>query len=147
MKAREPNIKYVEWQSPDELHEISLNWVSELKFIKDEQHFLDELMQNYMLELLSGNVYKKSKKVLNDLSEERKDLEPLFKEIINHHNALAILVDGKDQPVEEKQYKDDHRALIIKVNEYLINYKDTKRKVFELIKTIMKREKQKRLLS
>ncbi|MEW7290024.1 hypothetical protein [Aquimarina sp. 2304DJ70-9] len=147
MKAKEPNVKYVEWQSPDELHEAALTWVSELKFIKDEQHFLDDLMENYALQLISEKIFEKSKKVVNDLAEERKGLEPLLKEIINHHNALTILVDGKDQPVEEKQYKEDHRALVIKVSQYLNNYKDTKRKIFELIKTIMKQGKQKRLLN
>ncbi|EZH74731.1 hypothetical protein ATO12_08300 [Aquimarina atlantica] len=147
MKAKQPNIKYVEWRSPEELHEISLNWVSELKFIKDEQHFLDELIENHTIQLISKKIFEESKNILQELSLSRKGLDPLLKKIINHHNELTILLDGIDQPVEEKQYKEDHWELTMAVSKYLNSYKETKRKVFDLIKTIMKEGKQKRLLS
>ncbi len=147
MKSKEPNVKYVEWHSPEELHEAALNWVSELKFIKDEQHFLDELIQNYTLQLISGKTFEKSKIVVNELSQKRKMIDPLLKKIINHHNDLTILLDGIDQPKEEKQYKEDHRVLIVEVVRYLNDYKEIKRKIFELIKNIMKQGKQKRLLN
>ncbi len=147
MKTQKPNVKYIEWRSPEELHEASLNWLSELKFIKDEQHFLDELIENYTLQLISKKIFDSSKKVVNDLDNKRKNIDPLLKRIINHCNALTILVDGEDQPAEEKQYKEDHRLLLIEVSDYLNNYKDIKREIFELIKTIMKQSKQKRLLN
>ncbi len=147
MKPKKPNVKYVEWRSPEELHEASLNWISELKFIKDEQHFLDELIKNNTLQLISGKTFEKSKKIINDLSKKRKVIEPLLKRIINHYNELTILVDGIDQPVEEKKYKEDHRELLVDVSEYLNDYKDIKRSIFDLIKVIMKQSKQKRLLN
>ncbi|MBQ0734788.1 hypothetical protein [Aquimarina celericrescens] len=147
MKSKKPNVKYVEWRSPEELHEASLHWISELKFIKDEQHFLDELIEDNTLQLISGETFEKSKQVVNDLSKKRKVLEPLLKKIINHYNELTILVDGVDQPAEEKEYKEHHRELLVEVSEYLNEYKEVKRKIFELIKTIMKQSKQKRLLN
>ncbi len=147
MKAKLPNVKYIEWRSPEELHEASLNWVSELKFIKDEQHFLDELIENYSLQLISEKTFEKSKKLVNELSQKRKDIDPLLKKIINHLNELTLLVDGIDEPKKEKQYKEDHRLLLVEVSKYLDHYKQMKRKVFELIKNIMKQSKQKRLLN
>ncbi|WP_024768129.1 hypothetical protein [Aquimarina macrocephali] len=146
MKAKQPRVKYVEWHSPEELHEISLNWVSELKFIKDEQHFLDELIENHTLQLISKKTFEKSKNILQELSLSRKGIDPLLKKIINHHNELTILLDGVDQPIKEKQYKEDHWALTIEVSTYLNRYKEIKRKVFDLIKAIIKESKQKRLL-
>ncbi|GAA4275467.1 hypothetical protein [Aquimarina mytili] len=146
MKSKEPNVKYIEWRSPEELHETSLNWVSELKFIKDEQHFLDELIENHILQLISGATFEKSKAVVNALSQKKKTIDPLLKRIINHHNELTILLDGIDQPKEEKQYKEDHRVLLVEIANYLNEYKNVKRQIFDLIKTIMKQEKQKRLL-
>ncbi|MBQ4820939.1 hypothetical protein [Aquimarina sp. MMG016] len=147
MKAKTPNTKYIEWKSPEELHEASLNWVSELKFIKDEQHFLDELIENYTLQLISGNIFEKSKKVVNELSKKQNEINPLLKKVINHCNELTILVDGMDQPEEEKEYKEKHRVLLIEVDTYQQEYKEVKRKIFDLIKMIMKQSKQKRLLS
>ncbi|PKV48275.1 hypothetical protein ATE84_0271 [Aquimarina sp. MAR_2010_214] len=147
MKAKQPNIKYVEWRSPEELHEISLSWVSELKFIKDEQHFLDELIENHTLQLISKKTFEKSKQIIQELSLCRKNIDPLLKKIINHHNELTILLDGIDQPIKEKQYKEDHWGLTIEVSTYFNNYKEIKRKIFDLIKAIIKQGKQKRLLN
>lgn len=147
MKTKIPNVKYIEWKSPDELHETSLNWISELKFIKDEQHFLEELIENHTLELISGERFEKSKAIVNELSELSKKIDPLLKKIINHTNELTILIDGIDQPVEEKQYKKNHSKLVVEVSNYEEIYKDNKRKIFELIKSIIKQKKQKRLLN
>ncbi|MFL1896212.1 hypothetical protein ACJRPK_10955 [Aquimarina sp. 2-A2] len=146
MKSKTINPKYIEWRSPEEMHEIALTWISELKFIKDEQHFLDELLESFSLQMLSDKNFQKSKTVINGLSDKRKAIEPMLKKIINHHNKLTILMDGIDQLEEEKEYKEENRLLYLEVTEYLNEYKDVKRQVFDLIKTIMKHTKQKRLL-
>ncbi len=147
MKLKTPNIKYVEWRSPEELHEASLNWISALKFVKYEQHFLDELIENYTLQLISGKTFDKSKKVIHELSQKRKTIDPLLKKIINHHNELTIILDGIDQPTEEKKYKEVYRKLLAELNEYSNTYKEVKKKIFELVKSIIKKDKQKRLLN
>lgn len=146
MKSKKPNVSYIEWKSPDELHEASLHWISELKFIKDEQHFLNELIENYTLQLISKKTFEKSKETIQEVLKKRKEIDPLLKKIIQHINGLTILIDGIDQPAEEKTYKENHRELVIEVNEYLNDYKEIKRDIFELIKEIIKQSKQKRLL-
>ncbi|OED41028.1 hypothetical protein AB832_03445 [Flavobacteriaceae bacterium (ex Bugula neritina AB1)] len=147
MKSKQPTIKYIEWRSPEELYEASHNWVSELKFIKDEQHFLDELLENYTLQLISDNIFEKSSAIIKELSALRKNIEPMFKKVIKHQNELNILLDGVDQPEEERKYKQDHGKLMIEVCRYFNSYKDLKKEIFTLIKTIMKQSKQRRLLS
>lgn len=146
MKTKQPNPKYIEWRSPEELHETSLYWISELKFIKDEQHFLQELIENHTLPLLSKTIFDKSKLIVEALSLSKKNIEPLLKKIINHHNELTILLDGIDQPTEEKKYKEEHRKLMVVVNDFLKEYREVKRNIFDLIKIIIKQSKQKRLL-
>ncbi len=146
MKTKQPNPKYVEWRSSEELHETSLYWISELKFIKDEQHFLEELIENHTLQLISKTTFDISKPIVQALSKSKKNIEPLLKKIINHHNELTILLDGIDQPIEEKKYKEEHRKLMVAVNEFLMEYREVKRNIFDLIKTIIKQSKQKRLL-
>lgn len=146
MKTKQPNPKYVEWRSPEELHETSLYWISELKFIKDEQHFLEELIENHTLQLISKTTFDISKPIVQALSKSKKNIEPLLKKIINHHNELTILLDGIDQPIEEKKYKEEHRKLMVAVNDFLKEYREVKRNTFDLIKTIIKQSKQKRLL-
>ncbi|WP_299431305.1 hypothetical protein [uncultured Aquimarina sp.] len=147
MKSKKPNIKYVEWKSAEELHEASLIWISELKFIKDEQRFLNDLIENYTMQLISEKTFEKSSKIINELNLKRKEVNPLLKKVIKHCNELTILVDGIDQPEEEKKYKENHQELLVEVSAYFDNYKQTKRRIFDLIKTIIKTGKQKRLLN
>lgn len=147
MKTIMPNIKYIESKSPDELHVESLNWISELKFIKDEQHFLNELLKSYTLQLIENQKFSKNKEIIGDLSKLRKTGEKILKKLINHENELLILVDGIDQIKEEKHYRFLHSTYLLEVTNYFNDYKTIKRDIFGAVKQIMKHEKQKRLLN
>jgi hypothetical protein len=147
MKTIMPNIKYIETKSPDELHVESLNWISELKFIKDEQKFLEDLLKSYTIQLLENQDFSKNREIINDLTKIRKSGENLLKKLINHENELLILVDGIDQIKEEKHYRFLHSTYLLKVTNYFNDYKDIKKEIFSAIKEIMKHEKQKRLLN
>ena len=147
MKTIMPDIKYIESKSPVELHVESLNWISELKFIKDEQRFLDELLKSYTIQLIEKQDFTKNKKIISALSKLEKDGEKLLKKIINHENELLILVDGIDQIKEEKHYRFLHSTYIMNVTNYFNEYKDVKREIFDVVKRIMKQEKQKKLLN
>lgn len=147
MKTIMPDIKYIESKSPEELHVESLNWISELKFIKDEQHFLDELLKSYTLQLIEKQDFAKNKEMITRLSKLEKDGGKLLKKIINHENEILILVDGVDQIKEEKHYRFLHNTHLLEVTNYFNDYKDAKREIFDVVKKIMKDEKQKRLLN
>jgi hypothetical protein len=45
------SYKYVEWISPVEMHQATLDWLSELNFVRDEQKFLNNLVKSHTLEL------------------------------------------------------------------------------------------------
>lgn len=147
MKAILPNIKYIESKSADELHVESLNWISELRFIKDEQRFLNELLKSYTLQLIEKEQFSENKKIISRLSKQEKVGEKLLKKIINHENELLILVDGIDQLKEEKHYRFLHSTILLEVTNFFNDYKDVKRDIFDAVKGIMKDEKQKRLLN
>ncbi len=147
MKTIIPNIKYIETKSPDELHVESLNWISELKFIKDEQKFLEDLLKSYTIQLIENQNFSKNREIINDLTKIRKSGESLLKKLINHENELLILVDGIDQIKEEKHYRFLHSTYLLEVTNYFNDYKDIKKEIFSAIKEIMKHEKQKRLLN
>ena len=142
-----PNIKYIETKSPDELHVESLNWISELKFIKDEQKFLEDLLKSYTIQLLENQDFSKNREIINDLTKIRKSGENLLKKLINHENELLILVDGIDQIKKEKHYRFLHSTYLLEVTNYFNEYKDIKKEIFSAVKKIMKQEKQKRLLN
>jgi hypothetical protein len=128
------------------MHKASRNWLSELRFIKDEQLFFAGLIKSYTLQLLDSNHFSKSKKIVDSLELLQNKNKALIETVIAHENKLLIMIDGIDQLKEEEAYKTKHRELTVEINEYFKNYRNLKKRLFETIETIMKNEKQKRLL-
>ena len=146
MKTTKTDIKYVEWLSAEVMHKNSIEWLSELRFINNELLFFDDLIKSYTLQLIDTKHFDESKKVVDKLETSHKKTNYLIKIIQVHQNDLKIMVDGLDQPKEEEEYKNEHRKFIIMNNEFLKTYRILKNEIFDLIKNILKEQKQKRLL-
>ena len=58
MKTKKRNYRYLEWKSPEEMHQTSLEWISELKFVKDEQLFLNDLVKSYTLQITGLGMFE-----------------------------------------------------------------------------------------
>ncbi|MDG1730392.1 MAG: hypothetical protein P8K68_08800 [Algibacter sp.] len=147
MKTKQAKVKkYEAWLSTETMHKGSLKWLSELRFAKDEQLFFDDLIKSYTLQLIDSKHFLRSKKIIDRLSIQQKETEILINTIINHEKGLKIMVDGINQLKEENAYKKEHGKLILKVSRFLEDYRTLKSQLFELIKSIIKEGKQKRLL-
>ncbi|GAL65809.1 hypothetical protein [Jejuia pallidilutea] len=138
--------KYKVWLNADVMHEASRNWLSELRFIKDEQQFLTNLIKSYTLQLIDETHFSESQKIVEALSDMQKQNKTFIETVKTHENQLLIMVDGVDQIKEEQAYKEAHRVLIIDINAYFKRYRALKKQLFQTIEDIMKHEKQKRLL-
>jgi hypothetical protein len=147
MKIKEKKIKQVEWLNADVMHKATRQWLSELTFIKDEQEFFDDLVKNYTLQMIDSKHFEESKKVVNQLSKLQKKNSLLIKGVKQHEKKLSIITDGINQLNEEAAYKDKHRDYIVTMNRYFRIYRTLKSQLFDLIKKILKEEKQKRLLN
>jgi len=146
MRTVQTQARLVEWLSAEDMHTSSKKWLSELQFIKVEQLFFEDLIKSYTLQLLSDNHFVEIKKIINEISKMQKKNTLLIKAIKRHENELEILVDGIDQIKEEVSYKNEHRELIQLMSTYLKAYQLMKKQLFEIVKRVMKQEKQKRLL-
>jgi hypothetical protein len=146
METNQSKAKYQEWLSPEIIHKATLNWLSEIEFIKDEQLFFDDLIKSYTLQLIDSKHFKKSKVIVDELKAFEKETENIFGVVKAHERALKILVDGIDQIKEEEAYRKEHLRLIIDVSNFQNDYRAIKKQVFKLIKGIIKDGKQKRLL-
>lgn len=146
MKTKSKPPKYVAWLSAETMHDASKKWLSELKFAKDEQLFLDDLVKSYTLQLIDSKHFKESRNVIIQLGELQKKTDTLIETIKKHERELKIMVDGIDQIQLEKAYKENHGKLIVKVADFLKAYKKLKTQLFALVKSILKANKQKRLL-
>jgi len=141
------NTKYVQWLSADDMHQQSRTWISELNFIKDEQHFFEDLITSYTRKLIETKKFASHKELIDSLNESRRTIKPIIKQIVKHESELEIMVDGIDQLEEEAAYKDKHRELIDEVNYFLKHYRNIKRQLFGMIKEIMRTEKRQHLIA
>jgi len=146
MKTTHTNTKYIEWLSAQTMHNNTIDWLSDLEFMKNEQLFFDDLIKSFTLQLIDSKHFKESKVITDTLSKLQKKTNLLVKYVKNHRNDLKIMVDGIDQLKEEADYKNEHRRLIVEINDFVKEYRVLKTSLFGLIKTIKKEEKQKRLI-
>lgn len=147
MKTTRKTYKYIEWLSPEEMHDDTISWISGLKFARDEQLFLNKLVKSYTIQLLDSKLFEESKELIGKLSSAEKEVVTLMKKVQRHENLLEIMVDEVDQPKMEKAYKETHRELTSAMSQYATDYRMLKDKLFNLISRVMKKEKQKRLLN
>jgi hypothetical protein len=147
MKVINTTPKYIEWLNAELMHEESSRWLSELRFIKDEEHFFEDLIKLFTLQLIDLKNFTSSKEIVAAIKSLRIKNTELINAIIIHEKELKIMVDGKNQLKEEAIYKDKHRELLIAVKKYFREYRKLKSLVFKTIKSVMKIEKQKRLLA
>ena len=147
MNISDKTHRYIEWISPDEMHSETVEWMSELRFVKDEQQFLNGLVKHYTSQLVDGDNYMKSKEIVGSILDAENELQRLIKEVQLHENQLEILVDDVDQPKMEQAYKETHGELIVKMHTYLEEYRNLKKRLFNLISAVIKKEKQNRLLN
>lgn len=139
--------QYIEWYSPEEMHDENAKWFSELNFARDEQLFLNDLVKAQTAQLTDIAVFEESKILVTEILHREKEIVSLMKRVQAHQNQLEIMLDEPDQIVLEGTYTETHRELLLEVNRYLSEYREVKQKLFDLISRIMKKDKQNRLLT
>jgi len=147
MKTKKKKYRYIEWLSAEEMHEASKNWMSELKFAKDEQLFLNDLVKSYTLQLIDSEILNESKKIIKEITKAEKEVVVLMKKVQSHENLLEVMVNDIDELKMEKAYLETHWELTDKIENYMINYRNLKAGLFKVISRLMKKNKQKRLLN
>ncbi|WP_372920016.1 hypothetical protein [Salegentibacter sp.] len=140
------NFRYIEWKSPEEMHYSAQQWSSILAFIKDEHLFFEDMLREYTLPIIESNLVSEVNSLIDRLKKSNEEMESLTRKVTQHQNGLDILVDGKDQPEEEKKYKEEHRQIMREMNSFSDTYKELKKDIFEKISGALKNQKQKRLL-
>ncbi|WP_044397453.1 hypothetical protein [Lacinutrix sp. Hel_I_90] len=137
---------YFEWLTAEDMHENSKKWLSELQFVKDEHLFFQDLITTYTLQIIDFEDFSDTKEIVDALNRSQKKNNELIEAVLNHEKDLEIMVDGIDDVKKEKHYKKLHRQLLTSVSEYLYDYKKVKTQLFSIVKDVMKKEKQQRLL-
>jgi hypothetical protein len=146
MENKAHNYRYIEWKTPDEMHFSSVQWKSELNFIKDEHRFFEDMLKEYTMPIIESQLFSTVREIIQQLELSRKELEGLQERVNNHTNRLQRLVEDIDEPREGRVYRQEHKDILNEVNRFSREYKRMKKDIFEAVKKAMKQQKQKRLL-
>lgn len=141
MKTTQIHSRYVEWLNADQMHKHALEWLSELRFIKDEHLFFEDLIKWYTLDLLKPQKFVYNKKVIDKINTSKKRNKVFIEAVKEHANKLQIMLDDIIQPLEEEAYKKEHINLILEISEFEKKYRTLKTQLFDIIKTIKKQQK------
>ena len=137
----------IEFLNAEEMHKASVGWLRELEFIKDEHLFFEDMITSFSLQLIQNRGFEQNVEIIDVINASQKRNNSLIKIIKKHDKNLRLLVDGIDQIKEETVYKQEHRNLIEVINEHLKEYKSLKTQLFAIIKGVIKKEKQKKLMA
>lgn len=146
MDAQDQNFGYLEWKSPEEMHTSCLQWLSEINFMEDEHIFFEDMVKEYTLPVLEAHLYEKARNLITELAVLDRKRGDLKNRLLSHRNELQIMVDNKDQLEEEREYKEEHRALKYEIEHFNQKYRNLKQEIFLTVSIALKDQKQKKLL-
>lgn len=128
-----------------ELHDQSVQWINEIQFMADEQVFLEHLLSSHFLELSSSKLYETTKKLVRKLKEVETLGNDLMDKIQIHNSHLSVIIENFN---EDDQLTIDREHFSIKkdLEDYLLKFRYVKKKIFGLIKEILKDHKKKLLI-
>lgn len=141
MKTTQTTVKYIEWISPEDMHNDSKDWLSQLNFIKDEYLFFEHLITSLSNELSTLNDFLADKELIDILNKSHKKVLQLIAAVVKHEKALQIMLDEINQPKDEKNYKETHRKLAVEVHEFLGEHYNLKTQFFDILTKMKKEEK------
>lgn len=140
----ESNKLLTELTTPSLIYQIYKEWISELDFIMDEEIVFEELLNSYFIELCSFELYNKSKELIQQINLDKTKSDYLKSEIYTQQKYLATLMESNNLYLDENFYT-KHHSISEKKSLYLKRVKNIKTNVYNLIKEILLRNKQKKI--
>lgn len=138
-------FKYLEWNDAQLIHEVTLQWKSQIEFTRVEQGFLAELLAEHTLMLLDDNAYEHAKHLVVTLNSLEQEIAKIQDRISTHLNDIKVLTDGKDDFQTERTFQDAHLLLEMKIESYLEKYNLLKKEVFTTMKSVFAKSKHKQI--
>jgi hypothetical protein len=130
-----------------EMYQATNRWISELKFIADEEHFFEDLILDYILAFLDKEHIVKSKKTVDSLKKNQKMGADLLQHLKVHKNRLQGLLDDIKVPNEFEAYRNKHFDWAIQTNTLKERNHKLKKELYVVLKKHLKKNKQKKIMS
>ncbi|MDF0717933.1 hypothetical protein PY092_17345 [Muricauda sp. 334s03] len=122
------------------MHNELQNWKSYLLFIEDEMAFIQRLLDSYVFEPRTPNLFERSENFKQHFNTSKQDRESLSKSIKIHENGLGGIFECVQDECDAHYY-DKHQNLKDKVKDYVKSYIKLKKEVYNYAGTVLKKKK------
>jgi len=129
-----------------ELHDQSVEWINEIQFMSDEKVFLEHLLSAHFLDLSSPKLLDTTQKLIRKLNEVGALGNDLMDKIQLHNKHLGSLIESPKK-LSEVDLVMEHKSIKKDLDSYVLKFRYVKKKIFNIIKEIMKVHKRKLLIN
>ncbi len=124
------------------LHDESRRWLSELEFLADEITFFNRLLNSYVFEPDTPDLFEDLQEHQKNLTRAEKKCKALKKQLQEHENQLSGLLDLANTTLDAA-YKDKHQYLKEDMEVCLAEFQGLKHRMFHYGQTILKKRHRK----
>ncbi|MBQ0734786.1 hypothetical protein [Aquimarina celericrescens] len=125
-----------------EIHLDALEWKSSLYFIEGEIQFINQLLNSYVFEPTTPNLFERLQEYKEQLKKVEEQIESLHKSIRKHESQLGGMLECDTISCDHDYYQ-EHESLKITYSKFYKNFRELKSKVFGYAGGILKKKKEK----
>ncbi|RIV71352.1 hypothetical protein [Flagellimonas aequoris] len=123
-----------------ELHKELQNWKSYLQFIDDEMVFIQRLLNSYIFEPRTPNLFERLEDFKQEFHDSKIEKNQLKKAILEHEKHLGGLVECTSDDCDS-HYFEKHLEFKDAMSAYIESYLKLKHKVYSYAGSVLKRKK------
>ena len=130
----------VEENKIEALHIQLQQWKSHLQFIEDEMAFIERLLNSYVFEPRTPNLFERLEIFKQGFMESKKEKDRLKRAMVKHEGLLGGIYECTSKICDEGYYQ-KHRKLQDRALQYFDDYLKLKTEVYSYAGSVLKRRK------
>ncbi len=122
-------------------HSEAKEWKSNLLFIENELHFIQQLIHSYVFEPNTPNLFERLEQFKTQLLDINTAYKKIQELVINYDNELGGIMESHDRTPLDPFIEKKQQMLSTDYTQFMTTYKTLKSNIFEYCGGILKRNK------
>jgi len=140
MNADKPFSENFQTKSIEELYWDTRHWRSKFQFMEDEIAFIDGLLDSYVFEPDTHDLFERLQDYLKRLTSAKKKMLVLAQQTLVHANKLGGMLERKDRSCDPSFHR-QHAVLKATIVGYVEDFQILKAEIFNYAGGILKKRK------
>ncbi len=123
-----------------EIHLETLEWKSCLQFIKGEIQFINQLLNSYVFEPNTLNLFERLQEYKEQITTTEEEIKSIDQSIRKHESLLGEILEFNFVSNDHSYYQ-EHELIKITFNQFYKDYRQLKASIFGYTGNILKKKK------